>query len=345
MKAAYLTGVRSFEIRDLPTPEIDDPDQVLLRIDRVGVCGSDLHYYTTGKISGRALDFPLSMGHECTATVMGVGSRVDRIEVGQRVAVEPLICCERCDQCLAGRFNTCRSQFFLGYPGQAPGALREYLVLPARNCFPLPEGMSMDEAVLAEPLSIGLHAVRLAGQAAGKKAAMLGSGPIGLSVLLALREKGVEETFATDLLPERLALARRLGAGWTGNPNEEDVIEAVLSQEKAGIDLVFECAGEQETLDQGIELLKPGGTLVIVGIPESDWIRFSPDQLRRKELRLQNVRRQNECMQDAIDLIASGRVEVALLATHHFKLEQTKEAYDLAADYRDGVVKAMIDVP
>jgi L-iditol 2-dehydrogenase len=308
------------------------------------VCGSDIHYYITGEISGRPLDYPLSIGHECSATIVGAGQEVRGLKPGQRVAVDPLISCGHCDQCSEGRYNTCRNQYFMGYPGQASGALREYLTLPAKNCLPVPDGMSQDETVLAEPLSIGLHARRLAGDVSGKKAAVLGSGPIGLSVLLCLKEAGAGEIFATDLLAERAAAAGRLGAAWTGNPREQDIALAIKVQADTGLDLVFECAGEQETLDQGVDLLKPGGTLVIVGIPVCGRISFSPDKLRRKEIRLQNVRRQNACMQEAIDLIASGTVDVASLATHHFDLARTKEAFDLVADYRDGVIKAMIQV-
>jgi L-iditol 2-dehydrogenase len=152
-------------------------------------------------------------------------------------------------------------------------------------------------------------------------------------------------TYVTDLLNDRLGLAKRCGADWTGAPTSDDVVKAILEREPGGLDCVFECAGRQETLDQAVELLKPGGTLVMVGIAETDRVSFKLDSLRRKELRLQNVRRQNDCTAAAIGLVASGAVDVDPLATHHFGLAETKAAFDLVADYADGVIKAIIHVP
>jgi len=152
-------------------------------------------------------------------------------------------------------------------------------------------------------------------------------------------------TYVTDLLDNRLELAKRCGADWTGVPTSEDVVKAILKEEPDGLDCVFECAGRQETLGQAVELLKPGGTLVLVGIPETDRVSFEIDSLRRKELRLLNVRRQNDCTKVAIDLVASGAVIVDPLATHHFTFDETKAAFDLVAEYADGVVKAIIHVP
>jgi threonine dehydrogenase-like Zn-dependent dehydrogenase len=147
------------------------------------------------------------------------------------------------------------------------------------------------------------------------------------------------------LIAERLKLASQLGAAWTGNPKRSDVVKTIRDTEPLGVDFVFECAGEQETVDQGVELLKPGGALLIVGIPEVDRISFPIHTLRRKELTIKNVRRQNQCMAPAIDMVASGKVNVDPLMTHHFSLEETKAAFDLVAGYRDGVVKALIHVP
>ncbi|MDP7637159.1 MAG: alcohol dehydrogenase catalytic domain-containing protein [Phycisphaerae bacterium] len=344
MKAALLTGIRQMEIRDVPDPQITTAGEVLLRINAVGVCGSDVHYYTTGRIASLVVEHPCMTGHECAATVVEASPEVKNLEAGQRVAVDPLVWCGHCDQCLAGRRHTCRNQTFLACPGQAPGALAEYLVMPAANCFPVPGNMNDDEATTIEPLSIGLHAQRLAGRPGPRRAAILGVGPIGLSVLLCLRAAGTKEIFVTDLLEERLAMARRLGADWTGRPTQQDVVAEMLQRVPEGMDCVFECAGRQETLDQGAEVLAPGGSLMLIGIPQEQWVRFRPETIRRKELRLQNVRRQNECVQDAIDLVASGQADVKKMVTHHFPLGRTREAFDMAADYRDGVVKAIINV-
>jgi L-iditol 2-dehydrogenase len=344
MKAAFLTGIRQLEIRETAQPEIGDPHSVLLRVGVVGVCGSDVHYYTTGRIGTLVAKYPEWTGHECAGTVVGVGDQVKRVTVGQRVAVDPLIPCGHCDQCLSGREHTCRYQNFLACPGQGPGALAEYLVMPERSCYAIPESMTMVQAAVIEPLSIGLYAQRLAQMPPGAKIAILGSGPIGLCVLLASRAAGDCTVYATDLLDERLEVARRCGATWTGNPRQTDVVRAILELEPLGVDFVFECAGQQETLDQAIELLKPGGTVLLIGIPEVDRVSFSIHSLRRQEIRLQNVRRQNQCMAAAIKPVSRGAINLDQLLTHHFSFAETKQAFDLVADYRDGVVKAVVHV-
>lgn len=338
MKAALLTGVRQMELRDVPDPELTNPRDVLLKVDAVGVCGSDLHYYTIGRIGSQIVNYPQRIGHECAGTIVAVGREVKGLEPGHKVAVDPLASCGQCDLCRSGRANICRHQSFLGCPGQAPGALAEYLVMPAACCYPVPGSISSAETVVMEPFSIGLYAQRVANLQRAAKIAILGSGPIGLCVLLACRAAAQCTTYMTDLIDDRLALARRCGADWTGHPPQIDHVESL------GMDFVFECAGKQETLDQAVELLKPGGTLLIVGIPEEDRVSFSIHTLRRKEIRLINVRRQNNCTAPAIQLVARGKVNLAPLVTHHFSLTEAKQAHDLVAEYRDGVVKAIIHV-
>jgi L-iditol 2-dehydrogenase len=311
----------------------------------VGICGSDIHYYKTGRIGPASVKFPFVVGHECAGTVIATGPEVRRLKPGQRVAIDPLVVCGECDQCRQHRSHTCRNQRFLGLPGQLGGSLVEYLVMPEESCYAIPDSMTLDQAVVIEPLSIGLYAQRMSQLGPGAKIAILGAGPIGLCTLLACRAAADCTTYVTDLLPERLRLAAQLGATWTGSPREADVVKAIRDAEPLGIDFVFECAGEQETVDQGIELLKPGGTLLIVGIPELDRISLPIHTLRRKELTIRNVRRQNECMADAIDMVAAGRVNINPLMTHRFSLAESQAAFDLVAEYRDGVIKALIHVP
>lgn len=344
MKAAFLTGLRELEIRDAPEPALAAPRDALVRIDAVGVCGSDVHYYTTGRIGSLVVEYPFVVGHECAGTVVEAGSGVSAMKVGDRVAIDPLVACGQCDQCRQQRSHTCRHQRFLGCPGQLPGALAEYLVMPEESCYAIPDAMTRVQAVLVEPLSIGLYAQRMARAEPGAKIAILGSGPIGLCVLLACREAAECTAYVTDLIDDRLEMARRCGADWTGNPRRLDVAAEIGELEPLGVDYVFECAGEQETLDQAVELLKPGGKLLIVGIPEADRASFPIHTLRRKELHIENVRRQNLCMEPAIDLVARGAVNVDPLVTHHFSLEESQAAFDLVAGYRDGVVKAIIHV-
>ena len=344
MKAAFLTGLRQMTISDAAEPRLTNPRDVLLRMESVGVCGSDVHYYTTGRIGSLVVEYPFVVGHECAGTIVEVGSEVKSLSAGQRVAIDPLVACGECDQCCQGRVHTCRHQRFLGCPGQLPGALAEYLVMPAECCYPVPDSMTPDQVALVEPLSIGLYAQRMAQARPGSKVAILGSGPIGLSVLLAFQAAGDYTIYATDLLDERLQAARRCGACWAGNPRQIDVVAEIEKQAPLGVDFVFECAGEQEAISQAVEMLKPGGTLLIVGIPEVDQIRFNIHTLRRKELTLQSVRRQNQCVAPAIELVANGKIDVDQLMTHRFTLKQTQTAFDLVAGYQDGVIKAMINL-
>jgi L-iditol 2-dehydrogenase len=344
MKAVYLTGLRKMELRQQPAPCLAGPRDVLLRIDTLGVCGSDIHYFTQGKIGTQGVEFPHILGHEFAAKVVEVGPEVKGLQPGQRVAVDPLVPCGKCDQCRTGRKHTCRDQKFLGNPGQLPGALVEYMTLPAACCVPVPDSLSDDQTALVEPLSIGVYAAQMAQLAPGARIGIIGSGPIGLCTLLAARALEQATVYVTELVDERRAVASACGAHWTGNPRQEDVVAAIRRLEPLGLDAVFECAGEQDAIDQGLELLKPGGALLIIGIPEVDRISFNINLARRDELRILNVRRQNECVEQAIELIANGRIDVRPLITHHFPLEETARAFELVSKRTDGVVKAIIRI-
>ena len=344
MKAVYLTGLRQMELRQTPAPRLAGSNDVLLRIETLGVCGSDIHYFTQGRIGPQVVAFPQILGHEFAATIVEAGTEVKTLQAGQRVAVDPLVPCGKCDQCRAGRKHTCRNQKFLGNPGQLPGALVEYMALPAVCCCPIPDSLSNDQAAMVEPLSIGVYAVQLAQLAPGARVGIIGSGPIGLCTLLAAQAQAADATYITDLVDDRLAVARACGATWTGNPQRTDVVAAIQHLEPLGLDAVFECAGEQEALDQGLELLKPGGALLVVGIPELDRVSFDINLMRRNELRILNVRRQNECMERAIELISSGRVDVRPVITHHFPMEETARAFELVTARTDGVLKAIISI-
>jgi L-iditol 2-dehydrogenase len=360
MKAVALTSLRRLELRDLPAPAIRTDHEVLLQVRRVGVCGSDLHYFQQGRIGNRVVEFPFLIGHECSGTVLEAGAGVTRVKPGDEVAVDPAMSCHACDQCLAGREHTCRQLRFLGCPGEAEGCLSELLVLPEACLYPTRGQLTLDQAVLCEPFSIGLYATRLAGiapageagrsgssrsEGAGPGAAIgiLGAGPIGLCVLLAARAVGAGPVFMTDRIAERVEFARRLGASWVGNPDDQPVVAAIQQLHPAGLDAVFECAGQPDTLDQAVALLRPGGTLAIVGIPQADRVSFPIDHLRRKEITIVNVRRQNQCVEPAMRLVAGGHARVDALLTHRFRPERAQEAFELVESYRSGVIKAVIE--
>jgi L-iditol 2-dehydrogenase len=342
MKSIVLTGIRKMELRDVPKPQLKGDTDVLLKISVVGICGSDIHYYSTGRIGDQVVKYPFTIGHECSAVVEAVGSRVTQVKPGDRVAIDPAVSCHKCDQCLNGRPNTCRNLKFLGCPGQMEGCLLEYLVIPQENCYKIKESMTLTQGALVEPLSIGIYAVNFLKNFDTSVIAILGSGPIGLCVFLAARTKGIHHVYMTDKIDERLVVARNVGADWVGNPEKENVVKEIKIREPDLLDAVFECCGDQDALDQAIELLKPGGKLMIIGIPKIDQIYFDISKLRRKEISIQNVRRQNDCVQTAINLVQNGEIDIDFMATHNFKFEHTSKAFELVEGYRDGVIKAMI---
>lgn len=344
MKSAVLTGIRKIEVREVPDPQIRKDTDVLLKTGIAGLCGSDIHYYLSDKVGSQAVQYPFTPGHECAAVVERVGKAVRQVKPGDRVAVDPAVSCGECDQCLRGRANTCLNLLFLGFPGQLQGCFSEFIVMPEKNCSPIEEEMSLRQAALVEPLSIGVYAVNLLGDLGVKSIGILGSGPMGLSVLLAARAERISLVYMTDKIDERLETAINAGADWAGNPDKSDIVSDIQKREPSLLDAVFECCGDQEALDQAIELLKPGGNLMILGIPLAERISFNINKLRRKEVCIQNVRRQNSCTQAAIDLIKNRQVEVDFMATHFFNLEETKEAFELVSGYRDGVIKAMIQM-
>lgn len=344
MKAIQLTDIRNTAINTVPDPRISSGHQVLIQMAKVGVCGSDIHYYTSGRIGDQIVDYPFTVGHECSGIVRDIGSEVQHIQKGDRVAVDPAMPCWTCDQCLAGRPHTCRKLKFLGCPGQSEGCLSQYLIMPESSCYPLTDNVNLEEAAVSEPLSIGIYTVRQSIDLTDRSAAILGFGPIGLSVLLAGKAQEGTRFYITDKIRERLQIAANHGAIYTGNPDQQDIVTEITHHEPAQLDVVYECCGDQDALDQGIDLLKPGGTLMLVGIPEADQIHFNINKLRRKEITIRNVRRQVDCVQPALNMISTGKIDVSGFVTHRFAFQDTQKAFDWVDQYKDGVMKAIIDM-
>ena len=344
MKAAVLTGIRRMEVQEITDPQIERDTDVLLKIEKVGVCGSDVHYFETGRIGSQVVQFPYIVGHECAATVADVGKAVTSVKPGDPVVVEPAVSCHECDQCRMGRENTCSNLRFLGTPGQGNGCLSEYLVMPEECCLPTNGRITIEQGVLCEPLAIAVYSVKQSKLPRGADVAILGAGPIGLSVLVSAQAEGAGTCYMTEKIDGRVEVARQAGATWVGNPLTQDVVGEILKRQPLGMDLVYECAGQQETIDQAVDVLKPGGTLMLIGIPREDRISFAIDQIRRKEITIVNVRRQNACTRTTMDLVAAGSIRPDFMVTHRFKLDRVQEAFELVEAYNDGVVKAMIEL-
>lgn len=343
MKAMMLTGIRQMEMHDIPEPTLINSNDVKIKMAVMGICGSDIHYYTQGQIGTQKVEYPFTVGHEGAGVVVEVGKSVKRVKSGDQIAIDPAMPCRVCDQCFTGRHHTCRKLRFLGCPGQAEGCLTEYIIMPETSCFPLPGKLTPDHGSISEPLAIGVYGEKKSGGVKGLNIGIFGYGPIGMSVMLASKAQGVGKIYVTDLIDERLAIARIEGATITGNPMKENITGKIMLKEPLGLDMAFECCGKQEAFDQAIELLKPGGKLIVIGIPEFDRWSMNVETTRRREISLQFIRRQVDCVEQALDMMNNGSISIENMVTHRFPFERTKEAFDLVADYRDGVMKAMID--
>jgi len=343
MKAMMLTGIREMKMMDVPDPVLKYPNDVKIKLSVLGICGSDIHYYTHGKIGSQIVEYPFTVGHECAGIVIETGPDVSRVKKGDIAAVEPAMWCGRCDQCLSGRHHTCRNLRFLGCPGQAEGSLSEYIVIPEASCFRLPENLNPDHGSISEPLAIGLYAVKKTGGIKNATIGILGFGPVGMSVMLAAKVSNPGNIYITDKIDERLSIAQREKATLTCNPSRGNIVDIIKKHEPLGLDIVFECCGQQEAVDQAVDLLKPGGKLIVVGIPEFQRWSLSVDDTRRREISIQFIRRQVDCVETALKLMSTGQIDVGNMVTHRFRFDNTREAFDLVAGYSDGVMKAMID--
>ncbi len=342
MKAAYLYGPRDVRVED--APDVDPgPDDLLLDVTAVGICGSDLHTYLNGEIGGTVASQPFILGHEAAGIVSEVGANLEGIfHLGQHVAIDPAIPCEVCERCQEGNPNLCTNLGFIGlYP--QPGALREQMVHPGRVCVPLPEGITPVSAALLEPLGVALHAIRLAKIDIGDDVLVIGSGAIGLLLIRLARLAGARHIFVSDEHAWRLQMAANFGATTLIDATREDVVDVVQRATNGrGVDIAIESAWVTETANQCVEAVRNGGRVIIAGIPVEDMIKFRATVARRKGLSIKMSRRMKHTYPAAIALASSGQVALEELATHRYPLAQTNDALRTAADYADGVIRAMV---
>jgi L-iditol 2-dehydrogenase len=342
MKAAVLHGIRDLRLEEVPEPKITAPDEVLVRVRWVGVCGSDVHYYTRGRVGGCVVESAMILGHECSGEVVEVGAEVKGLVMGTKVAMEPGVPCRRCEHCHGGRYNLCPDIVFWATP-PVDGSLTEYVVMPQDFVFRLPEGMSLLEGALMEPLATGVAVGRRGEVAPGRTVAILGAGPIGLMCLQVCCAFGADRVAVTDIRSERLERALALGADATIEASG-DVVER-LRQElgRQGPDIVIEAAGTEETTRQAIEAVRPGGTVVLVGIAPEPAFPVNVARIIQSELQVRGLFRYANTFATAVSLCARGAVDVKSLVTHTFPLERVVEAYELAAT--GAGVKMMIEIP
>lgn len=304
VQTARLYAPHQVRLHSEPLPRVG-PDETAVRVTAVGLCGSDLHWYEEGGIGNSRLANPLVLGHEFAGVTAG----------GERVAVDPSVPCERCEDCVQGNPNFCNTQFFAG-TGNDDGGLREWVVWKTRCLVPLPDTLSDEDGAMLEPLGIALHAVDLGKVRAGMRVGVFGCGPIGLLVLQVARAAGAVEIFATDPLAHRLAAAKKFGA------QEWDAAQRV--------DVSFECAGVNAAVDDAVNAVRNGGRVILVGIPSDDRTSFSASVARSKGLTIKLSRRMKHTYPRAIRLVENGLVDVRSLVTHRFALANIGDAFAFA---------------
>ena len=348
MRVSRLHGIRDLRLEELPAPT-PGPGEVLLRVAAVGVCGSDVHYFLEGRIGDAVVSEPLILGHEFSAQVAELGpqahsGRVDGLEIGQLVAVEPGISCGRCEPCRHGHPNLCPDVRYCGTP-PIDGVFAEYAVMPTENCYPLPQGFGPAEGALLEPLGIAIHSVDLAHLKAGQTVAVLGAGPIGLLIAAVARAAGAGEVFVTEPLAYRRQFALDYVADAALDPGDTDLTAEILRLTGGrGVDVAFEAAGAADTPQQAVDVACIGGKVILVGIPSDDRMTIKASTARHKGLVLKPVFRMKHTYSRAIRLVQTGMVDVKPLATHLFPLERIGEAFELVAGYEGGVLRAVIQV-
>ena len=329
MKVMRWYAPRDMRLEEAPDPA-PKPHEALIKIESVGVCGSDMHYFLEGGIGNSTLDRPTILGHEYAGTVVAVGENADASLVGKRVAVEPGIPCHQCELCKMGHYNVCLDLWFPGGPG-CDGALAEYFTVHAAYCYPVPEDMPADTAAMVEPLAIAIHTVELAELQPGAKVAVLGLGPIGLLVSKVAKLSGAYTIFGTDLHDYRVAAGADWGVDMAFNAKEGDVSERIRAEVgRYGVDVAIDCSNAGDALSDGIRVVRPAGRVVHVGISGQEIDHFPAGVARRKELTLQWVRRLKGNYPLAIDMLAHGRIDIRPMLTHSFPLEKSMEAFDLS---------------
>jgi len=319
MKSIRLHGTGELQIHDESTP-VPVAGEKLVRVKSVGICGSDLHWFTEGGIGDAKLTRPLVLGHEFAGVT----------EEGQRVAIDPAIPCGHCEFCGQGHPNLCENLIFAGH-GSADGGLREWIVWSEKSLFPIPDSISEEEGAMLEPLGVAIHTVDLGKLKAGITVGVFGCGPIGLLIIQLAKLSGVAKIVATDNLPHRIQAAKEFGADDAFFAGDDARLKQIQTTTHGrGVDVAFEAAGAQGAVDYAVAAVRPGGKVILAGIPDGDETCFSSSTARRKGLTIKLVRRMKHTYPRAVELVSKGLVDVHSVVTHRFPLEQAAEAFRIA---------------
>ena len=349
-RAAFMTDIRKMEIREIPMPA-PLPGQIVVKLEYVGICGSDVHYYEHGRIGSNLVKGDFILGHECAGVVTEVGEGVKSLVPGDRVALEPGDTCGACEYCLSGRYNLCPDVIFLATP-PVQGCFMNYMAFPAKLAFKLPDNISTKEGALVEPLAVGLEAATVGGVRLGGSVAILGSGCIGLVSMLASKALGASETIVTDVIDLRLEKALELGATRVFNAANQDIVKELIHSggsgggngggSSNGYDVVMETAGAVATAQQAPLLVKRGGSIVLVGLPPVDTFPFDFSALMGRVAEIKTIFRYKNQYPVAINALASGKIDVSGIVTHEYAFEDIAEAFRVNIEERSSVVKTVI---
>ncbi|MDK2563918.1 NAD(P)-dependent alcohol dehydrogenase [Romboutsia sedimentorum] len=343
MKVAVMNGIgqMGFIEREVPKPKANE---VLVKLEYIGICGSDLHYYETGRIGDYIVEPPFVLGHEPGGVVVEVGEDVTHLNVGDKVALEPGKTCGHCEFCKTGRYNLCSDVIFFATP-PVDGVFQEYVAHEADLCFKLPENVSTLEGALIEPLAVGFHAGIQGEAKAGQTAVVMGAGCIGLVSIMALKALGVSDVYVVDIMEKRLEKALELGATGVINAKEKNPVEAIMKLTNGkGCDLVIETAGTEMTTIQCIHMAKKGTNVVLVGYSKTGEMTLPMSLVLDKELTFKTVFRYRDIYPMAIEAVSNGKVNLKGIVTHEFTLDEVQNAMDYSVNNKADIVKAVIKI-
>ncbi len=330
------------EQREIPAPK---PDEALIRMRRVGICGSDIHYYEDGRVGNFVLKQPFVLGHEGSGEIVATGSPFADLPPGTRVAIDPSRPCYQCKWCLSGHYNLCPWMRYLGSASVDPhvdGVFCEYFIMPARNCHPLPDGMGYGAAAMIEPLSVAMHAVQQAGSVSVSSVLITGCGTIGQLILSVAQAFGAGKVAVSETIDQRRALAGLHGADITWDPEESSIREKAMDFSGGGFDVAIESSGSPAAAKQVIDLTRRGGTVVLVGSLPPE-VTLPMNSVMTKELSLNGSFRFVNAFEDAIRLAASGRIDLDRLITGTLPFRRLRDAIELASS-REASLKVQVEI-
>ncbi len=340
MHVAVLDEPGSLRVEERERPE-PGPDELLVKIREIGICGSDVHYYEHGRIGDYVVESPLVLGHESAGEVVTVGENAG-FEQGDRVALEPGVPCRRCVHCKRGEYNLCPDVTFMATPPD-DGAFAEYVAWPADFAYRLPDSVTLREGALCEPLSVGIHAARRANIGVGDSVLVTGCGPIGLLAMEAIRAVGATEVFVSDVVPEKLELAESRGADATIDVRERGMAEAVAElTDGEGVDVVVEASGAEPAIRSSIDAVRRGGTIVLIGLAQNAEIPLDTGEIIDNELDLFGSFRYRNTYPTAIELLADGAVDVEGIVDFELGLNEIGDAFERAMNEK--TVKGIVTI-